>query len=398
MPRFPLSPGTYVQEVPAVRRPIVGAPTGVTAFVGHARSGAPHQAQTVDSFVDFERLYGGLASDSALGYAVQQFFMNGGRQAVVVHTPGANGGLPATADIIGDRAAFTGIYALLRAESFNLLCIPDAVRAEAGDPTKVDASVDTQAVYAAAIAQCSERRAFLLVDPPADVTTVAAAADWKANRLGITAPDGAAFFPRLLVPDSLDKGRVRAFPPCGAVAGIYATAGVAAGVWKTPAGAAAVLKGVNGLSCPLDERAVEQLNPMALNCFRTLPSVGTVLWGGRTLAGAADSTSPWRYVAVRRTALYIEESIRRGTAWAAFEANAESLWAALRADVGMFLYGLFLEGAFRGSTPPQAFFVRCDRSTTSQDDIANGVAKLLVGFAPQKPAEFELLRFAIRTA
>lgn len=398
MPRFPLSPGTYVQEVPAVRHPIVGVPTGVTAFVGHARSGVPHQAQAVGSFVDFERLYGGLAVDSALGYAVQQFFMNGGRQAVVVHTPGADGGLPTTADIVGDRAGFTGIYALLQAETFNLLCIPDAVRADAGDPTKADASVDTQEVYAGAMALCSERRAFLLVDPPADVTTVDAAADWKANRLGITAPDGAAFFPRLLVPDALDKGRLRAFPPCGAVAGVYATVDAVSGIWKTPAGTAAVLQGVCGLSCPLDSRAVDQLNPLGLNCFRTLPTFGTVLWGGRTLAGAADSTSPWRYVAVRRTALYIEESIRRGTAWAAFEPNAESLWAALRADVGTFLYGLFLKGAFQGSTPAQAFFVRCDRSTTSQADVTNSVAKLLVGFAPQKPAEFELLQFAIRTA
>lgn len=398
MPRFPLSPGTYVQEVPAARRPIVGVPTNVTAFVGYARSGVAHQAQAVDSFGDFERLYGGLATDSALGYAVQQFFTNGGSQAVIVHTPGANGGLPTTADVIGDRAQFTGIYALLQAGSFNLLCIPDAVRADASDPTKADGTIDANAVYAAAVALCGERRGFLLVDPPADVTTVAAAADWKANRLGITAPDGAAFFPRLLMPDPLDNGQVRAFPPCGVVAGVYATVDGVSGVWKTPAGPAAVPQGVQGLSCPLDSRAVDQLNPLGLNCFRTLPTVGTVLWGGRTLAGAADSAGPWRYVAVRRTALYIEESISRGTAWAAFEPNTENLWAALRLDVGAFLHALFLQGAFQGTTPAQAFFVRCDRGTTSQADVANGVARLLVGFAPLKSAEFELLQFAIRTA
>lgn len=398
MPTRPTHLGVYVQEVPKPPSSVTGVPTSVAAFVGYTSTGIDHQPQAISSFADFERLYGGLAADSELGYAVQQFFQNGGTQAVVVRTPGADGGLPSTAEIVGDQAAQTGIYALLQAGPFNLLCIPDAVRADASDPTVLDAGIDPNAIYGVAITVCKQRRAFLLVDPPPNLTSVAAAADWKSKQLAVTDPDGAAFFPRLGLADPLQNGQLRNFAPSGVVAGVYARTDANQGVWKSPAGTAAVLQGVQGMSCQLSDADNGALNTLGLNCFRTFPSSGPVLWGARTLAGADTMASQWKYVAVRRTALFLEQSIVRGTQWAAAEPNAEALWAVLRLSVGAFLQGQFLKGAFAGGKPAQAYFVRCDSSTTSQDDIDNGIVNIMVGFAGLKPAEFLILQIAQQAA
>lgn len=387
-------PGNYAQELPNALQSIAGVPTAITAFVGHTSSGIEHQAQDVFSFADFERLYGGLAADSVLSYAVQQFFQNGGAHAVVVRTSGADGGLPATADIIGDQAAFSGLYALLKVDLFNLLCIPDATRASAADPTVPDPGVDANAIYGAAMALCEQRRAFLLIDPPVDVATVAAAADWKSQRLTVTDANGAAFFPRLNLADSLNDNRLRGFAPCGVVAGVYATTDARQGVWKSPAGTGAVLKGVQGMACQIDDQDNDTLNALAVNCFRSFPNCGPVLWGARTLAGADAMASEWRYVPVRRTALFIEESVFRGTQWAVSEPNGEPLWASIRSSVSAFMQGLFLKGAFQGSTPTQAYFVKCDSETMTQTDIDNGVVNILVGFAAQSAAEFLVLRIS----
>ena len=394
----PTHPGVYVQEVPKPPQSITGVPTSVAAFVGHTSTGIDHQPQSISSFADFERLYGGLAVDSELGYAVQHFFQNGGTRAVVVRTPGADGGLPGTADLLGDQAAHTGIYALLQAGPFNLLCIPDAVRADANDPTTLDARIDPNAIYSAAMTLCKQQRTFLLVDPPPTLTSVAAAADWKAKQLAVTDPDGAAFFPRLGLADPLQNGQLRNFAPCGVVAGVYARTDANQGVWKSPAGTAAVLQGVQGMDYQLSDAENGSLNALGLNCFRTFPSSGPVLWGARTLAGADTMASQWKYVAVRRTALFLEQSIVRGTQWAAAEPNAETLWATLRQSVGAFLHGLFLKGAFAGSTTTQAYVVRCDSGTTSQNDIDNGVVNIMVGFAGLKPAEFLILQIAQQAA
>lgn len=398
MPTRPFQPGAYVQEAPKSPPSITGVPTSVAAFVGYTATGLDHQAQPIASLADFGRLYGGLAVDSELGYAVQHFFQNGGTQAVVVRTPGADGGLPGTADILGDQAVHTGIYALLQAGPFNLLCIPDAVRAAAGDPGTLDAGIDPNAIYGAAMTLCKQQRAFLLVDPPPDLATVAAAADWKSRQLAVTDPDGAAFFPRLALADPLRNGQLRNFAPSGVVAGVYARTDANQGVWKSPAGTAAVLQGVQGMGCQLSDADNALLNTVGLNCFRTFPSPGPVLWGARTLAGADAMASQWKYVAVRRTALFLEQSIVGGTQWAADQPNGPALWAALCQGVGTFLQSLFLKGAFAGGTPAQAYFVRCDSGTTSQSDIDNGVVNIQVGFAGQKPAEFLILQIAQQAA
>jgi uncharacterized protein len=323
---------------------------------------------------------------------------NNGWASQTNSTPGADGGLPATADLIGDPAAFTGIYALQRVDLFNLVCVPDGTRANPSDPTALDPSVNPNAIWAAAIALCDSRRAFLLIDPPPNVTTVAAAVDWKSTQLSVVDPNGAAFFPRLRLPDPLNQYQLRTFAPCGVVAGVYAATDAARGVWKAPAGTQATLSGVQNMVYKLTDPENGLLNPLGLNCFRIFPLYGAVLWGARTLVGADAMTSQWKYVPVRRMALFLEESLYRGTKWVVFEPNDEPLWAAIRLNVGAFMQTLFLQGAFQGKTPAQAYFVKCDSETTTQADIDQGVVNILVGFAPLQPAEFVVIKIEQLTA
>jgi phage tail sheath protein FI len=281
---------------------------------------------------------------------------------------------------------------LQKVDLFNLLSIPDATRANPSDPTALDPTVDPNAVYSAAIALCDQRRAFLLVDSPPNVNTLAGAVDWKSSQLSVLDANGAAFFPRLRLPDPLNNFQLRTFAPSGVVAGVYSTIDSNRGVWKAPAGTSATLNGVQSMVYPLNDTENCVLNPLGLNCFRTFPVYGRVLWGARTLVGADAAANQWKYVPVRRTALFIEESLYRGTKWVVFEPNDEPLWASIRLNVGSFMQSLFLKGAFQGSTPAQAYFVKCDSETTTQADIDLGIVNILVGFAPLKPAEFVVIQ------
>ena len=310
-----------------------------------------------------------------------------------VREKGNNGsGLPQTADIIGDQATFTGIYALQKVDLFNLLSIPDATRALPSNQFSPDSTVSTSAIYSAAIALCDQRRAFLLVDSPPSVATVSGAVDWISSQLGVVDPNGAAFFPRLRLPDPANNYQLRTFAPSGVVAGVYASIDSSRGVWKAPAGIEAQLNGVQSMVYKLSDPENGVLNPLGLNCLRTFPVYGSVLWGARTLVGADALTNQWKYVPVRRTALFLEESLYRGSKWVVFEPNDEPLWAAIRLNIGSFMQTLFLKGAFQGQTPSQAYFVKCDSETTTQTDIDNGIVNILVGFAPLKPAEFVVIQ------
>jgi phage tail sheath protein FI len=301
-------------------------------------------------------------------------------------------GLPDTADLIGDQGAVTGIYALDKVALFNLLSIPDATRALPGDPAALDPAVDPVAIYGQAIAYCDQRRAFLLADPPPEVTTVAGAVDWISARLGLTDPNGAAFWPRLRAPDPVNGNKLRTFAPSGVVAGVYATTDGSRGVWKAPAGIGATLAGVQSLAYTMTDSENGLLNPIGLNCLRAFPSYGRVLWGARTLQGADAEASQWKYVPVRRLALFLEQSLYQGLQWVVFEPNDAPLWAAIRLNVESFMQTLFRKGAFQGTTPDQAYLVKCDSETTTQADIDNGIVNILVGFAPLKPAEFVVIQ------
>jgi len=304
--------------------------------------------------------------------------------------------LPGTGDLIGDPGSFTGIYALTRGTEifFNLLCIPDATRATPGNSAALDSNVDPNSIYAAAIALCVSKNAFLLIDAPPNVNNVSSAVDWRTSGLTVTdsGGHGATFFPRLRLPDPLNDFQLRTFAPCGVVAGLYARIDGTRGVWKAPAGTEASLSGVQGLVYKLSDAENGVLNPLGLNCFRNFPIYGNVLWGARTLVGADAQTNQWKYVPVRRVALFLESSLYQGTQWVVFEPNDEPLWSAIRLNIGAFMQTLFTQGFFQGSTPNQAYFVKCDSETTTQADIDNGIVNIVVGFAPLKPAEFVIIK------
>ena len=306
-------------------------------------------------------------------------------------TLGGDGSDLTDAQITGNQAARTGIFALEGADLFNLLCIPPLSR-----------TVDlANATWAAAASYCQTRRAMLIVDSPsawtATPSTAIATAETGVNTLrGAIGNDDAinamVYFPRLRMPDPLSENRIADFAPCGAVAGIMARTDVQRGVWKAPAGLAASFSGAQGFTYTMTDQQNGVLNPVGLNCLRSFPVAGHLVWGARTLAGADLLASEWKYVPVRRLALFIEESLFRGTQWVVFEPNDEPLWAQIRLNIGAFMQDLFRQGAFQGASPRDAYFVKCDRETTTQSDINRGVVNILVGFAPLKPAEFVVIK------
>jgi uncharacterized protein len=566
MPSALTYPGVYVEEIPSGVRTITGVATSITAFIGRARRGPVNQALTINSFGDFETIYGGLWDSSSLGFAVRDFFLNGGSQAVIVRLyhadPGNPDGEPAvpkpdetyafsigdlkflaadagkwgvglrasvdldnitddiakalapaltkadvfnltvtdsgtgkserfanlsmkdsprrvdkvlagasallrhqgvpdntktptagtdplskkekdwadakkaladkqnadpSADVTAEKKAVSdakkalddevnkalakvsdglwlavpdflpnngetnkeGLYALAQADLFNILCIPP-YRA----PSE-SLDVDVNLVSAAA-AYCEKRRAMLIVDPPKDWNSKETAKtkfnDANNDNVGTRSRNAALYFPRLRQPNPLHDNQMEDFAPCGAVAGTFARTDAQRGVWKAPAGLDATLVGVPSLSVPLTDNENGELNPLGINCLRAFPAAGRVVWGARTLRGSDQLADEYKYVPVRRTALYIEESLYRGLKWVVFEPNDEPLWAQIRLNVGAFMHNLFRQGAFQGTSPRDAYFVKCDKETTTQNDINLGIVNILVGFAPLKPAEFVVIK------
>ena len=202
---------------------------------------------------------------------------------------------------------------------------------------------------------------------------------------------GAVYFPWLKVSDPTGQSTEPIkVPPSGFVAGLYARIDARRGVWKAPAGTEAGVNGALGLITDITDVQQDFLNPIGMNVIRQFPAAGRVVWGSRTLATSIDPE--YRYVPVRRTAIYLEQSIYNGIQWAVFEPNDEDLWASLRMNIGAFMTLQFRAGAFQGNSAKDAFFVKCDNETTTQGDIDAGIVNILVGFAPLKPAEFVILK------
>jgi phage tail sheath protein FI len=570
MPVTPTFPGVYIQEKPSGVHTIVGVATSITAFIGRAQRGPVNAPKTINSFADYERIFGGLDRTSRTSYAVRDFFLNGGTQAVIVRlyrgddahpeksiallaadsvtlqaaSPGKWGAnlrlsvdttnvLPATATQLGvsadkifsitvkdtspggatetfsdvtlvessrrldrvlaDSSALvrwqdgqaipggltsplasgtakgdpiseleqtldknvkdwrtaaqqlakavadgatgaalktaqdaakaaadardagrkalqkamndaaggisdgplalsdyqpptqpkSGLMALENVDLFNLLCLPPDTSSPNGDIPS--ALLDGAASY------CEQRRAMLLVDPPASWNNKDLAKQ-GLDSLMTRSRNAAIFFPRLLELDLLSENQELPFVSCGTVAGLFARTDTERGVWKAPAGIDATLRGTSGLTVTLTDGENGELNQLGINCLRDFRLVGRVSWGSRTLRGADTLTDEYKYIPVRRTALYIEESLFRGTKWVVFEPNDEPLWAQIRLNVGAFMNTLFRQGAFQGITPKDAYFVKCDSETTTQDDINKGIVNIVVGFAPLKPAEFVVIK------
>ena len=502
MPVAPTYPGVYIEEVSSGVRTIVAVATSVTAFIGRASRGPTDEPTKCLNFGDFQRTFGGLDVKSTMSYAVQQFFANGGSEAIIVRVANATdaakaqidaGGLKLEAsgegkwgnnlravvdhetkdendpllfnlriqelvededgvkqtvaeevfrnvsvdeespryvrtvvdegstlvnpadtveltaspgdgdydsagdgvdgsdirevDIVGERDDKTGLYALEEADLFNLLCLPPPTRK----------SNISDATYGKAAAYCVQRRAILLTDPELDNAKSVKHGNDRLNSIRTAigtnnAKNAAFFYPNIRVQDELKENRLQEFVPCGAMAGVMATTDLQRGVWKSPAGIEASIVGVREFTFKMTDGENGQLNPQGVNCLRNFPVYGNVVWGSRTVAGSDRQASEWKYLAVRRTALFIQESLYRGTQWAVFEPNDEPLWAELRLNVGAFMQNLFRQGAFQGSSPREAYFVRCGSNTTTQTDINLGRVNIEIGFAPLKPAEFVILK------
>ncbi|HEX6624636.1 MAG TPA: phage tail sheath C-terminal domain-containing protein [Pyrinomonadaceae bacterium] len=299
---------------------------------------------------------------------------------------GDDGTAPLAADYLGNPVPQTGLRALDPVDIFNLLVIP--ADGQVPEATYLD-------VIGGASTYCAERRAFLLVDGPPS---------WTVNnrpkvvedttkvdndvRKRVVKINSAVFYPRLVFSDN---GLIKRIGPSGAIAGLMARIDSSRGVWKAPAGTEADLRGIVGLEVVLTDAENGVLNKIGVNCERSFPS-GLVNWGARTLDGHDDFGSEWKYIPIRRLALFLEESLFRGTKWIVFEPNDEPLWAKIRLNLNAFMMSLFRQGAFQGSTPDKAFYVKCDAETTTQNDRNLGIVNIEVGFAPLKPAEFVIIK------
>lgn len=288
-------------------------------------------------------------------------------------TSGAEGNPPLPGDYKGSELEHTGFYALDLIDLFNLMIIPkDAKLSEE----------NYRSLWGPASIYCQNHRAFLIIDPPdswseAYSKVTDAAKGIKKLRIGAVKENAAVYYPRIMFRENSIMKTVGA---AGAIAGLMSRTDSERGVWKAPAGVGADILGISDLDLKLTDPENGVLNKEGVNCLRIFPS-GIVCWGARTLAGADDFGSEWKYVPIRRLALFIEESLFRGTKWVVFEPNDEPLWAKIRLNVGAFMKRLFRQGAFQGSTPDKAFFVKCDADTTPQADRDLGIVNIEVGFA-----------------
>ena len=301
---------------------------------------------------------------------------------------------------IFDASDYTSVMAqdtaLDKLDVFNLMVLP---------------GVTNTLVLSTALSFCEAKLAFLIMDPPLtatadntpDPTNPGQPADPIAALIGAVpkSANGALYFPYLLSPDPVTgsatnpvTGDVNEIPPAATVAGIYASTDLARGVWKAPAGFAALTNNTTGVVARGKMSNMRQgtLNPLGINCLRDFANIGTAVFGARTLVTMIDQQ--WRYVPVRRTALFLEQSLTASLTWVVFEPNADPLWSAIRLTINAFMLSLFNQGAFQGTKPSDAFFVKCDSQTTTQTDIDNGVVNILVGFAPLLPAEFVVISIA----
>lgn len=243
-------------------------------------------------------------------------------------------------------------------------------------------------VWGPASVFCQQRRAFLLMDGPTEWETAQDASTGVEDiRVGLVKDHSAVYFPRIVINDGGLKVPVG---PTGAIAGLMARIDGSRGVWKAPAGTEADLRGIVGIERRFSDGEHGVMNPRGINVIRVFPN-GIVSFGARTNDGDDDFASEYKYVPIRRLALFMEESLYRGLKWVVFEPNDEPLWAQIRLNVGAFMHGLFRQGAFQGTQPKDAYFVKCDSETTTQNDRNLGIVNIVVGFAPLKPAEFVIL-------
>ncbi|MDE1176401.1 MAG: phage tail sheath subtilisin-like domain-containing protein [Edaphobacter sp.] len=388
-PKF-IAPGVYIEEIPSRTRPITGVATSITAFVGLASDGPVNQvSEPFASYTDFKASYGDaslitLADQTQvrnyLALAVQAFFENGGTKLYISRVTAADG--TNSAQPVADDYG----RALKLLEPITEIAIVAAPGATVANASGI-ASVTP--VHAALIAHAERQSAyrFAVLDPPQGCSV----ADVQSLRAQYDTRSAALYYPWVNVPDpspAAGAGAQISLPPSGFLCGIYAQNDNARGVFKAPANIA--IKGAIGFETTINDQINDVLNPLGINCLRSFPGRGNLVWGARTLS----SDPEWKYVNVSRYLLYLEQSIDEGTQWAVFEPNAQNLWTAVQSSVSSFLYNEWRSGALLGTKPEQAYLVKCDRTTMTQNDIDNGQLICLVGVAVIQPAEFVIFQIS----
>lgn len=373
-------PGVFVEETSFRSKAIEGVGTSTAAFVGVTRKGpyaASKKPKLLTSMGEFEKVFG-TAEDlrgtnrgpNYLALAVQAFFNEGGTRLYIARVKG-----PVTSVANWSQA----LNALAPLEDISIVAAPGV--------TEIAAIGETvqQLLIAHAAAPKAYRIAVLDVPRGLDIN---GARDWRAK---FDSSFAAFYYPWIKTPVA-PGAAARVLPPSGFLCGIYARTDIERGVFKAPANE--VIQGAIGFETDLNDAAPEILNPLGVNCLRFFPGRGFRVWGART----ASSDPEWKYVNVRRYLLYLEQSIDRGTQWVVFEPNNERLWSNVRQSIEDFLFNEWKNGALLGDKPEQAFFVKCDRTTMTQNDLDNGMVICLVGVAPLRPAEFVIFRIGQKTA
>lgn len=370
-----LYPGVYIEEISNGVAPIEGVGTSTAAFIGETEKGLADRALMVTSFAEFQANFGNSLRESWLSYSVSQFFNNGGTRLYIARVTGHASTVPQEIDY---QKAFSLLDSIT---DINLVAVPGV-----GSPSMVSYGAD----------YCQKRRdCFFIGDMSLSDNTVEKAQTF-IDDIETRSSYAAVYFPWLKMKDpSGVSSDLIAVPPSGSVAGIYGRIDAAQGVWKAAAGGRSNINGAVGLWVDASDRMRSTLNPIGGNAIRAFPGSGVVIWGAQTLD--TQSNLVYRYVPVRRTAIYIEQSIYNAIQWAVFEPNDANLWASLRRTIGAFMNAQWRAGAFSGDTPKSAFFVKCGKETTTYADIEAGIINIEVGFAPLKPAEFLVLKLSQKT-
>lgn len=386
MPQY-MSPGVYVEEVPSGTAPIAGVGTSTAGFVGLVPDdvkmptrpdGTPYKLapagvpQLVTNFTEFTHGFGEVPgrvdSRSALGHAIRGFFLNGGTRAWVTRV---NSLVPAdNKDPIDDALA-----ALETVDEIALVAAPIK------PPDGVDA-IRMKAIREKLLDHCERLQdRFAILDSAEEVPALTAAAinDLRESTYG------ALYFPWIDVSGSGDFA-----PPSGHVAGMYGRVDATRGVHKAPANE--VLRGALGLKYRIGKPIQDDLNPHGVNALRLFGNTIKV-WGARTLKQNDEFT----YINIRRLFCFLRESIDEGLQWAVFEPNTGDLWAKIVRNVGAFLGNVWSSGALFGTTPDQAFYVKCDEETNPPATRDLGQVITEIGVAVVRPAEFVIFRLSQRS-
>jgi phage tail sheath protein FI len=297
----------------------------------------------------------------------------------------ASGPIRVTPDeYVGNSADRTGFGGLEAVEEITMVAAPDLMALYQAGVVDMDG---LKAVQLAIIAHCElmgDRVAILDAPPDYNAQQVK---EWRQDKAGYDSKYATLYWPWIKVFDPV-AGQAMFVPPSGHIAGIWARNDGERGVHKAPANE--VVRGAIALELNLTRAEHDQLNPIGVNCVRTFPGRGIRVWGARTLS----SDPAWRYLNVRRLFNYIEESILLGTQWVVFEPNDIDLWERVKRTIGAFLVRTWRDGALFGSTPAEAFFVKCDGENNTAETIDAGQLIVDIGIAPVKPAEFVIFRLA----